>query len=569
MTNLRPIYAQKSLSQIPRLLSSEDRNQFSPTYGCMNREFWLCRSTDFPNSITQFGVHALALCYANCMPSNSYYQHPKVLEWTLAGMEYWTKIQHNDGSFDEFYPNERGWAGPTGFLVYVMCDSIRQLGDAIPTDLKDSLLKTIHRAGLFLASTDESGVLANHHAMAVLPMYEAYLLVQDERIKRSFDEKLNEFFSYCHEEGWCLEYDGADPGYLSATISFMSKLRLHYEDERFLPFLKRWVEFSSYFVYPNGHYAGTAGSRQTLHFYPHGYELLTKEIPLAASIADRMLEGLRDGALVPPEIQNERYMVYRIPELMLSYIDYGERPDQLPPLPYEREGERKWFPGAKVFAARNGDAYTVINAAKGGVVKQFSVSEKRLRVNNCGVIGQLDNGAVFTSQWIDESHGIQLDENTLFIQGRCHKAPTKIFTPWKFIVFRVVMLLTGWTTWTAYHLKGLIRKILMLGAKPSPVRFERTIYFDKHSLSIKTKVVLENGARLRGLQIGDEFPARYVPQSRYFQPQELDVRGYTLSQQEIEQANLEGGVAVTESYSMGEPASRFLLSSIQNVEKSS
>lgn len=503
------------------------------------------------------------------MPSNPYYQNSKILDWSLAAMDYWTQIQHRDGSFDEFYPNERGWAGPTGFLVYVMCDSIRQLGDAIPADLRERLLKTIHRAGLFLSGTDESGVLANHHAMAILPMYEAYLLVNDERIKKAFDLKLNEFFSYCHEEGWCLEYDGADPGYLSATISFMSKLRKHYEDERFLPFLKRWVEFSSYFVYPNGHYSGTAGSRQTLHFYPHGYELLVNEIPLAASIADRMLEGLRDGALVPPEIQNERYMVYRIPELMLSYIDYGERPVEKPPLPYQRENERKWFPGAKIFAQQKHGGYTVINAAKGGVVKHFSVSQQKLFVNNCGVIGQLESGAVFTSQWIDENHLIQLDDNMLAIKGRCHKAPTKIFTPWKFILFRVVMLLTGWNAWTAYHLKGLIRKILMLGAKPSPVRFERLIKMDERNLSIRTTVQLEPGAKLKGLQVGDEFPARYVPQSRYFQPQELDVRGYTLSKYEIESANLEGGIVITETFRLGDDASQFNAASIQNVEKSS
>ncbi|MBI1388462.1 MAG: hypothetical protein GC154_08440 [bacterium] len=557
MPNLRDVYAQKALSQVPRLLSSQDRNQFSPTYGCMNREYWLCRSTDFPNSIAQFGVHALALAYAHDMPGNPYRRHPKVLQWTLAGMDYWTRIQHRDGSFDEFYPNERGWAGPTGFLVYVMCDSYRRIKDEVPADLKERLLKSIHRAALFLAGTDESGVLANHHAMALLPMYEAYTLVHDEAIRRSFIVKLDEFFSYCHEEGWCLEYDGADPGYLSATISFMAKLRRHYEDDRFMPHFKRWVEFSSYFVYPNGHYAGTAGSRQTLHFYPHGYELLANEIPLAARVADRMLEGLRDGALVPPEIQGERYFVYRMPELMLSYIDYGERPAELPPLPYEREGESRYFEGAKVWAGKRGPAYTLVNAAKGGVVKHFDVNCGKLRVNNCGLIGKIREGAVFTSQWIDPKHEIEHDENRIVIRGRCHKAPSKVFNPFTFIIFRVGMLLVGWHAWPAYHLKGLIRKILMLGAKPTPIRFERDIVIDERSLSVMTTVILENGVQLEGLSIGDEFPARYVPQSRYFQPQELDVRGRDLSPAEVEALNRRGRAMFTEYFDFGAEASRF------------
>ncbi len=557
MNNLRNIYAQKGLCQIPRLLSSEDRNLFSPTYGCMNREFWLCRATDFPNSIAQFGVHALALAYSKEMPNNPYYQHPKVLEWTLAGMDYWTKIQLRDGSFDEFYPNERGWAGPTGFLLYVMCDSARLLGDKIPAELNEKLLKAIHKAGLFLSGTDESGVLANHHAMAILPMYESYLVTQDKKIESAFQEKLDIFFGYCYDEGWCLEYDGADPGYLSATISFMAKLAKHYKDERFDPFFQKAVEFSSYFVYPNGHYAGTAGSRQTLHFYPHGYELLANEIPLAGAVANRMLEGLRDGALVPPEIQGERYFVYRIPELLLSYVDYGERADELPPLPYQREPFRSYFTGAKVLAQKTPAAYTVVNAAKGGVVKHFELSSNKLRVNNCGIWGKLEDNRLFTSQWIDESTEIKETDDGLHISGRCHKVPTKIFNPYTFILFRVFMLAFGWHERIAYHLKGLIRKILMLGAKPLPMQYQRAITITDQRVEVKTTLKLEGTVKVNGLLTGDEFPARYVPQSRYFQPQELDVRGYRLSKEELQHLNQTRTVTVNEIYESGSNKSWF------------
>ncbi|MEW6236071.1 MAG: hypothetical protein AB1656_11840 [Candidatus Omnitrophota bacterium] len=557
MNDLRNVYAQKALSQIPRLLSSQDRSRFSHTYGCMNREFWLCRSTDFPSSIAQFGTHALALAYAVKMPDNSYYQHPKILEWTLAGVDYWTKIQHKDGSFDEFYPNERGWAGPTGFLLYAMCDSYRRIKDFFPPDLKERFLKTVHRAGLFLAGTDESGVLANHHAMAILPMYEAFLLTNDKKIEDAFHKKLDIFFSYCHEEGWCLEYDGADPGYLSATISFMAKLAKNYQDERFDPFFQMCVEFSSYFVYPNGHYGGSAGSRQTLHFYPHGYELLAGEIPLAAAVADKMLMGLQNGALVPPEIQEERYFVYRIPEFLLAYADYGPRPEKTPPLPYEREDFRRCFPGAKIAVDKRKDSYTLVNAAKGGVVKYFQLPEGRLRVNNCGLIGRLSNGKIFTSQWIDEERTIENDGQAIRIQGRCHWIPSKTFTPFKFILFRLAMICLGWHEKSAYFLKGGIRRLLMTGQNPAPVRFERTIKLLDNGIDVVTRIQLEGSHTINGLQIGDEFPARYVPQSRYFQPQELDVRGYILNDKELEKLNRQREITIIERYAHSDSESVF------------
>ncbi|MCA9759588.1 MAG: hypothetical protein KDA27_27580, partial [Candidatus Eisenbacteria bacterium] len=100
----RDVYARRGLSQIPRLLSLQDRNEYSKTYGCFNREYWLCRTLDFPSAIAQFGVHSLALAYTTPMPDNPYYRQPKMLNWTLAGIDYWMQIQKSDGSFDEFYP---------------------------------------------------------------------------------------------------------------------------------------------------------------------------------------------------------------------------------------------------------------------------------------------------------------------------------------------------------------------------------------------------------------------------------------------------------------------------------
>jgi hypothetical protein len=44
--------------------------------------------------------------------------------------------------------------------------------------------------------------------------------------------------------------------------------------------------------------------------------------------------------------------------------------------------------------------------------------------------------------------------------------------------------------------------------------------------------------------IGDEFHPRYVPQSRYFQPQELEMSGVRLSAEEIDRLNREGSIVV-------------------------
>ncbi len=547
----RDTYARKGLGGIPRLLSLMDRTPFSPTLGCMDREYWLCRTTDFPSSIAQFGLHALALAWAHDMPDNPYRGHPKVLSWVLAGMEYWTRIQRRDGSFDEFYPNERGWAGPTGFLVYALSECYRLTEKHVTPDLRDRFLKALERAAVFLYENDESGVLANHHAMALLPIYCAYDILGKEHILEGFHRRRKDFLRYCYGEGWCLEYDGADLGYLSATVSFLGKLRKMYRDDELDGVIERAIEMSSHFAYPNGSYAGSMGSRQTLHFYPHGYEMLGHIWPMAHSVADHMLVALERGRLVPPEIQEDRYFVYRVPEMLLSYVDHEERAADLPPLPWQRGDMRRYWPGARLLVERREDLYLCANLAKGGVVKVFDVAREEILASDCGVLAEFEDGSIGTSQWIDPDHSVKLDEDGFVVSGRTQKMVTKLFNPAKFLLFRGWILSVGWNTALAYHAKGLIRKLLMLGTRPMPLRFSRSVRWHGKGVLIEDTFELDRGARVKRLNAGDEFAVRYVPQSRYFQRDELRVTGLELDKERIEKLNATGRIVLTRLVSPG------------------
>lgn len=546
MGGVRDAYANKAISQIARILSLEDRNEYSDTYGCFNREYWLCRTTDFPSAIAQMSVQSLALVYANEFPGNIYYKREKVKKWIWAGMDYWTKIQKSDGSFDEFYPNERGWAGPTGFLLYAMLDSYRTLKGDLPAELKDRFLKTCHKASIYLAEWDEAGILANHHAIALLAIYEAYLISNDGYIFKKFREKLDYLYTLCSKEGWSLEYDGADLGYLSATVSFLAKLRrLYSEDERLTEVIKKAIDFSSFFVYPNGFYAGTIGSRQTLHFYPHGYEIMAKGYPLSASIAEKMLISYEEGKLVPPEIMSDRYYIYRIPELLHAYLDYSPRESKLPELPYERPPFRIYFEEANIEIRKAKDYYSLINLSKGGVIKLFELDTNRLVIDDCGIIGRLDNGRVISSQWIDPDHSTKTDEKELSVSGDFHYISSHRLTPVKMILFRIILLLFGWHSMLAYKLKGLLRDIAITKCRKAPVSFKRSIRFEKESVTVEDEIRLKDkGIGFKSLSIGDEFSVRYVPQSLYFQSQEFDVEGLLVPENAISKLNKEGIIKI-------------------------
>lgn len=541
---LRAVYATKALSQLPRILGNMDRNPYSPTYGCLHRDYWLDKTSDFPDAVRQFAVHAMALAYINEFPENIYKGKKKMLDWSVQAMLFWASIQHKDGSFDEFYPYERGWVGPSAFTTYTIVEAYALLRGEMTEEQKAIILKAIKKAAYFIGKGEnEEDHLANHHAMACLSLWKCYEVLNDPQIKNDFENAFQVFLTYHNNEGWSREYDGVDPGYLSATVSFFSKVYKTNPDERIKNVIDEAVAFSSYFAYPNGFYAGSLGSRNTLHFYCHGYEVMASKNPLAAAIAEKMLTGLSEDKLVPPEIISDRYLVYRVPEFLLSYLDYANDP-KTDKLPYEKPPFQKFFLNAGIFIKQTESYYSVSNLAKGGVIKIFD-KNNRLVYNNCGIIGKTAEGEIITSQWIDPTYTITTTENSWKVEGRMNKVPSnKLFTPLKNIVFRLILILLGWNPYLAHQIKGKIRKVLILGQRKINVSFTREIDFK--TLELKD-TIKSSGVRISAMSFGDEFFVRYVPQSRYFQSQELEVQGYDCSKEELERLNKVGSLIRNES----------------------
>lgn len=561
MKELRNIYALKAVTQIPRILSLEDRNPFSRTYGCFDRRFWLDKVADFPTALAQFAVHSLALVYTHPFPQSIYYRQPKIRDWCIAGMDYWTRIQHKDGAFDEFYPFERGWAGPTAFTLYAVADSYQMLGAEVPSDVEARLLEAIYRAAMSIIKFDQSGgILANHHAIAILAVWKAYQILGQGELRVGFEKKWANFLQYHTDEGWSLEYDGPDPGYLSATVSFLGKLYKEQKSEELRKVLEKGVDFASYFVYPNKFYAGIVGSRQTLHFYPHGFEILSREVPLAGAVAQKMLEGLGEGKLVPPEIMADRYFLYRVPELLQSYLDWQPRSGDLPLLPYERPPFAKYFPQGKILVSKTPRAYLVANLAKGGVTKIFSLDSNKLIYNDCGMVGTLEDGKVVSSQWIDKSYEIAVNGAHFVVKGRFNRVPSQIFTPLKMILFRLALLAIGWSARLSHLMKGTIRKIMMLGSRPVPATFRRSLWLHQDGIDIQDHIVLLGKSKFSSLFVGDEFPIRYVPQSRYFQSQEFDSRGLRFDEELLSELTTSREITVSRRINLSEGTVRVKVS---------
>ena len=118
----------------------------------------------------------------------------------------------------------------------------------------------------------------------------------------------------------------------------------------------------------------------------------------------------------------------------------------------------------------------IANLAKGGVLKVFDRIDGKLLLNDCGLLGQLDNGQVVTTQWIDPDYQCEADVQGWQVSGNMHTVPSnRLFTPVKLILFRIALVFLAWNPALAHFIKGRIRQALVLGNRTVPVRFRRCL----------------------------------------------------------------------------------------------
>ncbi len=542
-------YSKAALAQIPRALTLLDRNPASPTYGCFDRSWWLDRATDFPNALAQYVIHGLALVWAYPMKENPYYQKPVVREWGLAGLSFLVGQAHSDGSFDEFYPNERGWSGPSGFLLYAMLSAYETFQVDPHSELGRSVREVAERCAWMHVQRVERGTLANHYAMAFLPVAKARRIFGDENLKAPLERRFQDLLKLQDPEGWFQEYDGPDLGYLSAMVSFLAKMeREGFHHPGLRPAVEKALQFLAYFLWPDGTFGGALGSRQTVHLYPHGLEYYAKVFPIAASLAKAARRGFAQGGFVPPAIQSDRYYHYRINELLEASLQAAPLPPGGPAVPYDRKPFSLFFPRAGIKVVKTQNYYAAVNLRKGGVLRAYELPSGKAAAMDSGMEVQMKDGTVAAANWVNPRYEIEAKDDGAGVRGKLSRIPFKNFTSGRFILFRLVILTLGVFPQAAERLKGLFRKLLTLGIRETDFEFERRFQFGKDRIEWQDRLVLGK-TPLKGLWVGAELPLRYVPQSRHFQKSELDFKPLSPDPETLESARQKGAIRLTQTVS--------------------
>lgn len=488
----RDLFARAALAQIPNLLTLQDRNAHSPTYGCFDRNFWHYKIIDFPSGMAAEFVWPLALAYSLDLPDNPYFRQAALRDWIEAGLLFAARSARADGSCDDYFPFEKA-SGAAAFSLLAGIETTALLGLQLP-----ELSEFFSRRADWLQAHDESGRLTNHQALIALCLLK---LGRTEAATR----RLHRVLEWQDEEGWFAEYEGCDPGYDTLTLGLLAQFYELAPNEQLRTAITRSVRFLAHCVHPDGSFGGELGSRNTYNFFPHGFELVGRLLPEALVINDRFLQGLTNG--LNACYADDHIIAHHLWSYLLAWRDWVPMRPTAPPT---RTG-RTYFARAGLLIERRGEGVLHLSLRKGGVFKFFSNEELRLSDTNFSVVTEEGNAVAHFAS----SYDCQIDDDELVISGALGWAKQKQMMPWRMIALRITMLTFG--RFFPNVMRRLLQRVLITGKKDAPFHFQRTLQWQASELRVIDELRAANWKRVRAVGIGPAQTSIHVVMSRTWQ----------------------------------------------------
>lgn len=430
MRNDNP-YLEQVHQALPRVLGAFDTNPASGTHGLGDRYRWGWKLIDFTNAKFQGAVHGLSILIEyDLLPD--YLSEEAALSYIDAAFEGLKTIIEKNGSVCEAFPNEYSY-GLTAFVANDMLSSVFYLEKHIDEDTRARYLDIVRPMIGFLQQADEAhGVICNHLAGAVAAMTRWELLEWTTLEKRKeLTEKIYNNFS---EEGWFLEYEGADPGYQSLCLGYLADVYIQDPDDRMKETLGKAFEFLSYFAHPDGSFGGVYAARNTRFLAPAAIEALAEDYPVAASLARFARQSVKDMRFVTLASIDAHNMTPFFNNFCKAAALYIDKIDMSGALPYEHsEPFQKHFKEAGLVIDKGSHHYTIVSTHKGGVVYHFHDGKAYI---DAGVLMRDGKNRKVSTQGYNPQNKSNIDGEIVAVMSEFTSVNNTLPTPFQFFVLR-------------------------------------------------------------------------------------------------------------------------------------
>jgi hypothetical protein len=498
-------FLQAAISEIPRLLGALNRNASSAQYGSFDRCYWHYRTHSFSSARLQEAVLTLSYLFLEPFSGNGYIRDQRLLAWIDAALKYTATLQHADGSFDEWYPNERSLVA-TAFVTNALAETLllfRRHG--IPLAAEPQVLRCLRKAAKWIANKEER-LVYNQSAGALCAISAVGEVLQEKCWFEIARRRAVDLIVHQTDEGWWSEYGGPDIGYLSLHLDYLAKYLERTSDSRVSESIERALSFLVKFIHPDCSAGGEYMSRNTEYVIPSGLVRLAQlgfgsaRLPSAAvHRAIRLRRGVVPGNL------DGRYICY----ILYNWIDAGLRWD------YDESAvdglaSRElniFFPKAGLRVVANRNCYFVANLNKGGSFRLYAQGKLAI-----------DSGVELTLKrhFIAGISGVTRSTSSNASECETSYYFTAVSEPmlkpiWTVVLF-LLQLTIGHFSGLQRLLKSRLRSISIQYGRKQGLEGIRRFKIDDNVLKV-TDIV---GAPKHAVRIGSKSAYTFVPSSKYF-----------------------------------------------------
>lgn len=466
---------------LPRILTQVCRDPNSPSFGCVDRNWWHYKIRDFPSIILQQAGYALAIAGDLSILSD----HRETLrQLAAATCRFWNERAVKYGAFEEYYPFERGYpplAFSTLAVAKMVLSGVVELEDVRP-GLRKASKQLLRRFESQCANQQLAGTAA---AAALLQIDEG--LVNRAGFLKLLDKSLR----LQTREGWFPEYDGPDLGYLTVTLDCLFDLLDLTGDERCRDAIERSFDYVAWFVLSPFGGAGMHNSRNTDYLVPYGLARLAAQTWTRQSEALSVFTRLFGKADSPQHFLaaiDERYWCHYIGHSVFRALEVLGKPN----LSGLCASEANVWSAVGRFEKRDSGQYMriegearkaalLVSAQKGGVLSAVWEGGTNCFACDFGWIVDLP-GKQFVSHWWSSKWIVREEDDGIQCSGYLVPHREQRITPFKHFLLRLGSLVFG------SRIIGPLKQLFIFKNQVSSFHFKRHIRFANGVLTIDDKI---------------------------------------------------------------------------------
>lgn len=530
-------YLSQVLQCTPHILSNLDRDPLSPSYGSFDRKYWGWKFKDFSDATLQCAVMPLMRVWQIQHSDNPYYGSLALKQWIHAAMDYLVKIQHPDGSFDQCYPNERA-VGVVYDVFEAMVLYHEGLLQLASEERRQWFRVKMRKAAEFaLHHVENHGMIANHFAHYAYISFLMGRFFGEREFELLAESWLRKTLSLQDEEGWFLEYVGADPGYETRNLHYLTKIYQEFSNPSLREPIQNSIQkFLVYCVHPDGTLGGEYGSRNTMLCYPAPFERMSSEIPEAMAISRSLRMSLQRSDTQKLHALDLDNML----RLANSYLEAYVQPEATGPesvLPCHQNSLHKIFRRAGIYIETTADFYLIVNLAKGGVYKMYAKNPARLILSNTGYAADRLRGPRICSNFDQSSPDWTCDANEIQLTGKFYQTLQENVSVWQFLVLRLLAVSFLRLDWLAIRFRRYIASRLFLRKVPHQMQLMRRFIVENDCILIQDRITNISG--IRSLLTTTHSTPTHMASSKYFSLSQIFEQAAT--DEEIDLTIMDGG----------------------------